>query len=59
MPILIHLWIMQSADIPNIDQFNRVPNACNTFLDQNRDLDIWVSGMAEFRARVRQYVRGR
>ena len=39
--------------------FNRVPNACNTFLDQNRDLDVWVSGVAEFRARVRQYVRGR
>lgn len=36
--------------------FNRIPNACNAFLDANRDMDIWGSGMTEFKARVKQYV---
>ena len=36
--------------------FNRIPGACNDFLDANRDLDIWESDMAEFRRRVKEYV---
>ena len=39
--------------------FNRIPNVCNAFLNANRDVDVWSSSLAEFRARVRRYVRGR
>ena len=39
--------------------FNRIPKVCNTFLDANRELDIWESGIGEFKAKVREYVRSR
>ena len=39
--------------------FNRIPNVCNAFLNTNRDIDVWESGMAEFKTRVKKYVKNR
>ena len=38
--------------------FNRIPKLCNAFLDANRDVDMWESSAAEFKARVKQHVIG-
>ena len=38
--------------------FNRIPKACNAFLDVNRDVDVWGSGAMEFRTRVKRHVMG-
>ena len=39
--------------------FNRIPKVRNTFLEANRDVDVWESSMAEFRARAKLYVSER
>ena len=36
--------------------FNRAPSSCNAFLDANRDMDVWESGVVEFKRRVAAYV---
>ena len=36
--------------------FNRAPNACNSFLNANRDVDMWEGSAYEFKKRVAAYV---
>ena len=37
--------------------FSRIPKLCNTFIDENRNVDIWRYGKAEFRRSVISFVR--
>ena len=39
--------------------FNRAPNACNAFLEANRDVDVWECSAPEYKKRVTLYVTSR
>ena len=39
--------------------FCRIPKACNTFLDINRNVDVWHQSASEFKKRVVLHVRDR
>ena len=39
--------------------FNRAPNACNAFLEANRDVDMWEYSAPEFKKRVTLHVTSR
>ena len=60
-PLASHLQTLFAVSFARVNtvrscSFNGILNTFSAFLDANRDIDIWDTGMSKYRARVKQNV---